>query len=181
MTNNNGLTLTSLLVGMHFRPPAKTLLASLPAGAKLALRPEPENPYDENAVAVYVSPAEFPASQLPILESALPNNGFTLEDVQRQPEWQLGYVAATGNKPLLKAGLVTGNLEFLPIVRQWCAANGTCVATLGFDATGNPLVILGDGIEADEGEAADEIEHDVSFGNEPGEDGGKTDNFELED
>ena len=42
------------LVGSHFRPPAKALLASLPAGFHLELRPEPLNPYDPNAIEVWL-------------------------------------------------------------------------------------------------------------------------------
>lgn len=134
--------LTSLLVGMHFRPPAKTILASLPAGARLRLQPEPENPYDESAVAVYVSPTEFPEGQHQILEIALPNSGFTLEDVMAQPEWHIGYIAATGGKPLLKAGMTIGNLEFLPLVRAQNNMEGQCFGLLGFDGAGQPVVTI---------------------------------------
>jgi hypothetical protein len=45
-------TLTGLMVGMHFRPPAKAVLEALPVGTTLWLRREPENPYDANAVQV---------------------------------------------------------------------------------------------------------------------------------
>lgn len=139
-------TLISLLVGMHFRPPAKTLLASLPSGTPLRLQPEPENPYDPLAVAVFVSSAAFPDSQKPILESVLPNNGFTLEEVLAQSEWHLGYVGASDGKPLAKAnasgGNFVGNAEFLPIVRQHNIERGQCNGLLGFAGDGSPMVII---------------------------------------
>lgn len=40
------------IVGARFRPPAQEVLDSLPAGAKLLLRRQPDNPYDRNAVQV---------------------------------------------------------------------------------------------------------------------------------
>lgn len=43
-----------LIVGARFRPPAQDVLMALPAGADLILRRQPDNPYDENAVAVMV-------------------------------------------------------------------------------------------------------------------------------
>ena len=46
--------LTTPIVGSHFRPPAKLLLQWLPAGTELSLEPEPSNPYDPNAVAVFL-------------------------------------------------------------------------------------------------------------------------------
>jgi len=140
------MKLTSLLVGMHFRPPAKTLLASLPSGTPLRLQPEPENPFDPLAVAVFVSPAAFPASQLPILESALPNNGFTLEEIQAQNEWHLGYVAASDGKPLVKANAsganLVGNAEFLPVVQEQNLSGGLCHGLLGFAGDGSPTVVI---------------------------------------
>ncbi len=65
--------LTSLLVGDHFRPPAKLVLQHLPAGTQLQLELEDDNPYDAEAVRVYVSVLEIPQSQYSALESELPN------------------------------------------------------------------------------------------------------------
>jgi hypothetical protein len=47
------------LVGMRFRPPALDIVNSLKIGDKLLAIREPGNPYDENAVAVYLDPANF--------------------------------------------------------------------------------------------------------------------------
>jgi len=45
-----------LIVGAHFRPPAKAILQVLPNDARLRLEPEPSNPYDANAIKVTLSP-----------------------------------------------------------------------------------------------------------------------------
>lgn len=47
-----------LIVGARFRPPAQDVLDNLPAGTDLVLRRQPDNPYDENAVAVML-PADY--------------------------------------------------------------------------------------------------------------------------
>lgn len=127
--------LTSLLVGMHFRPPAKTLLASLPAGTRLRLEAEPGNPYDENAIAVLLDSAELPESQHPTLEQALPANGSSLEEVLAQRWWHLGYVAASGGKPLLGTNY-SGNADWLPHLASNSWAN------LGFDEQGRAVLLL---------------------------------------
>lgn len=162
--------LTSLLVGMHFRPPAKTLLASLPSGTPLRLQPEPENPYDPLAVAVFVPSTAFPDSQKPILESALPNNGFTLEEVLAQNEWHLGYVGASDGKPLAKAnasgGNFVGNAEFLPVVQAQNLEGGLCHGLLGFAGDGSPTV---------------QIDSELPVDTETGEDIDDLDDFDVGD
>lgn len=40
------------IVGARFRPPAQDILNMLPAGSRLILRRQPDNPYDANAVQV---------------------------------------------------------------------------------------------------------------------------------
>lgn len=81
------------LVGAHFRPPAKAILQSLPASYPLELRPEPTNPYDANAVAVWFDAASLSAPAKEELESTLPGSGSSLEDLLSQRFWQLGYLA----------------------------------------------------------------------------------------
>lgn len=107
--------LVSLLVGDHFRPPAKLILAHLPIGAPLRLDPEDTNPYDEEAVKIMFDPWQIPESQFEALDSELPAMGFTLEQVMSGGDLQLGYIPKSGGKPLLQAqkeepGLV-GNHE----------------------------------------------------------------------
>ena len=108
-------TLISLLVGAHFRPPAKLLLGHLPSGARVTLEPEPDNPYDEHAVKVWISPDEIPATEHEALAAELPGFGMSLEELLATSRVHLGYVAASDGKPLAigrerRAGLV-GNRE----------------------------------------------------------------------
>lgn len=94
----------SLLVGAHFRPPARALLSSLKTGQELILRAEPDNPYDPDAMAVWLETEtlsfDMATDQFAEFEAALASQGFTPEDIRDQPEWQLGYIAAAGNKGL---------------------------------------------------------------------------------
>lgn len=46
---------TYTIVGSRFRPPAEDVLAQLPAGTKLFLRRQPDNPYDSKAVSVMLN------------------------------------------------------------------------------------------------------------------------------
>lgn len=125
------------LVGMHFRPPAKAILAVLPARTKLRLVPEPDNPHDPNALRVEVATSDIPnsdAAREQLNSDALPF-GFTVEDILGEASWHLGYVKAT--EALWLAPLVVQALalsdppdpsrEFLP-------------ASLVFDASGKPAV-----------------------------------------
>ncbi len=138
-------TLTSLLVGMHFRPPAKQVLTCLPTGAPLILQPEPGNPYDENALRVAIWAREIPPDLHSMLDTALDGTGTTKEDLlaSDEPIW-LGFVAASDGKPLIKAGLQVGNKEFLAAMAAW---PGHC-AKLAFGADGSPRVMLSEGSEA---------------------------------
>lgn len=127
------------LVGARQRPPAQALLEALPAGAQLGLQPEPENPYDSSAVRVMVGPEEISWSQE--LEEKLEGYGFTREELEAVELIQLGYLAASGGKPLEKArqavdgaGLV-GNAEVLE-----ATAGQVFEAMLGFSMSGAPEV-----------------------------------------
>lgn len=132
-------TLTTLLVGMHFRPPAKVLVANLPSGTTLYLQPEPSNPYDENAIAVMLQSEDIPqdAEIEAALDTDLAGMGFTLEDVRAADAWHLGYVAATGGKPLLANPGYVGNTEILPLL-----AMGVTQATFGVDGAGKPILFI---------------------------------------
>ena len=142
-------TITTQLVGAHFRPPAKALLAVLPAGHPLFLRPEPTNEYDSNAVQVVLRTASLPkeAHFLEELETQLAGQGFDLESIMDTPEWHLGYLprAAKGNAKLEEWNVQVQcalhevlmnhprhNNEDLP-----CAP-----ASLSFDASGKPALLI---------------------------------------
>lgn len=127
------------LVGMHFRPPAKLVLAALPAGAKLVLVPEPENPYDHKAIKVLVAPGEIPVSQHETLALALPATGFDLFEVLAMEQVFLGYVADSEGKLCQTRGF-NGNAEIAAAVgvEGWPAP-----AVLAFDPSGQPCVVYG--------------------------------------
>lgn len=135
-------TLTSLLVGAHFRPPAKQVLAVLPSGASLQLSPEADNPYDSHALRVLVWASAIPEALRADLDSCLEGTGTSLEELlaSEEPLW-LGYVAASGGKPLAKAGLTDGNKEFLALM----GGEPNYSATLAFGPAGEPMVRLNDG------------------------------------
>lgn len=130
----------TLLVGSHFHPPAKTLLEHLPVGTVLELRAEPDNPYDEHAIAVMLRSSSIPESQHEVLAEALPSQGSSLEEILAAPEWFIGHIAASEGKPLIKAAesgaenlVGTREIErFLP-----------CNATLGFLPDGKPTLTVG--------------------------------------
>lgn len=131
-------TLTTLLVGMHFRPPAKVLVANLPSGTTLHLQAEPENPYDEGAIKVILLSEDLPqdGEVAASLDTDLSGMGYTLEDIKAEPAWHLGYVAASDGKPLQGTDYV-GNKEVAPLMAQ-----GTTTCTFGVDGAGKPILFL---------------------------------------
>lgn len=148
--------LFSILVGAHFVPPAKFFLEHLPAGTSLRLEPDPENPYDENAIVVMVRPQAVPEGQRAELGVKIPGMGFDLDELLMANEWlRLGHVASSGGKPLLKAKLVrddlVGNIEFLAVM------NGPTEASLAFDGSGLILVGLDEDQPARQIEAHEEL------------------------
>lgn len=103
------MTKIGLLVGAHFRPPAKAVLAALPSETPLALRAEPENPYDTQAMAVYLTMSDLEVAVGPgtprriALEDSLPSMGWAWEALCASGDTiQLGYLARQGNKDLNK-------------------------------------------------------------------------------
>lgn len=117
MSTAGSRPITGLLVGAYFRPPAQHVLAVLPSQTPLELRPEPENPYDPEAIAVYLAGVTLKelldksspgGAMMAKLEDTLPSCGWSLELLLVQEEIQLGYLARAGNKALVKVpGLVS--------------------------------------------------------------------------
>jgi len=155
--------LLSPLVGSHFRPPAKAILAHLPDGASLVLDPEPSNPYDPSAVRVLVGVSEIPESEYPALEVELPEFGSSLEDLLKngtlsgedldifdEPMIFLGYIAASGGKPLEKVQAqrpnLVGNSEVLSML---VFSPATPAARLRFGPSGEPEVEVAEATEAE--------------------------------
>lgn len=142
-------TITTSLVGSHFRPPAKAILACLPAGHPLTLRPEPTNEYDENAVQVLLRSSTLPElCKDPFfvdeINGQLLAQGFDLDSVLAEPEWHLGYLtrAAKGN-----AKLEEWNMQVQQALHEVCATADfpdppVVACTLSFDSSGKPTVII---------------------------------------
>lgn len=135
-------TLAAPIVGAYHRPPAKTILQFLPGGAQITLVKEPENPYDPSAIKVFVDPTQVPESQLSELTNALPLQGYTIEQIMSGGPIQLGYIAASGGKPLAKAKEANGGVELVgnQEIGEW--ALETDEAQLGFAPDGLPLVLF---------------------------------------
>lgn len=86
------------LVGAHFRPPAKFVLASLPAGTRLSLCPEPENPYDPEAVQVLLSGADIPESCYGAINEAVLGTGSDIDTILANEVLHLGYLPRVTEK-----------------------------------------------------------------------------------
>lgn len=95
----------ALLVGTFFRQPAKFLAPFLANGTRLRLAAEPDNPYDSEAMAVWlpITPSMDFTTSYEELSEGLLSVGWTLEQLTDAREIQLGYLAREGNKQL--AGL----------------------------------------------------------------------------
>jgi hypothetical protein len=129
------MILHSLLVGAYHRPPAKQVLAHLPAGAELILRKEPENPYDAGAIKVLVGlKYVLPEGQKGALDEALTGTGTDLVELLAAEEpLQLGYIIAPTNK---KLGHWASNLAVGELMDR-----GLYVARLMFTPEGEPTVV----------------------------------------
>lgn len=138
-------SITTQIVGAHFRPPAKALLACLPNGQQLGLRPEPSNPYDENAVQVLLRSADIPDECWEELELQLAGAGFDKETIMSEPLWHLGYMpkAAKGNPD--QEAL---NVEHQQVVHRFFADQHisddleVLPCALSFDTAGKPTIII---------------------------------------
>ncbi len=113
------------IVGQFFRPPAKAILGVLPSGCPLTCIPEPDNPYDPNAIQVCVASSAIPQDQLAQLEADAAGFGFSLAEILDQESWHLGYI------PKALAAVLAPKLAGRPHP-----------ATLTFTADGKPAVAL---------------------------------------
>lgn len=129
------MTHSAPLVGMHFRPPAKALLAALPANHPLELVPEPENPYDPNAIAVYLRSSTVSQQALGELSETLPPMGCDVETFIAQPLWHIGYMA--------KEHAALHHLPLADIQARELASYGECspfIANLSFSPEGKYVI-----------------------------------------
>lgn len=129
-------TYKSQLVGMHFRPPAKAVLAHLASGCQLSMFRETDNPYDEYAIQVRVEPSAVPESQCDDLanECASMGKDWTGIVAEGQPV-HLGYLISAGNK---KLGAWTPNTTIWDLINE----NRVVATTLGFDEQGVAFVLV---------------------------------------
>jgi hypothetical protein len=123
---------SSPLVGSHFRPPAKAIIAVLRNGTPLLIDREPDNAYDPQAVKVSVESAHIPSSQLDELDAQASGFGFSAKDILAQPLWHLGYIAA--KPPKGRPGTLATE------VSNRLLEGGTANAVLAFDGQGLPEV-----------------------------------------
>lgn len=130
------------MVGMHFTPPAKMVLALLASGTSFSLQPEPDNPYDGEAIKVFLNVAELFATSLldqEELDAALQGSGFDYEEVLANPALPMGHVGATGRGPCMKLAL-PGTTEVHALVGEgvWEDFEGL----LGFTPAGVPTLTI---------------------------------------
>ena len=83
------------IVGAKYRPPAEAILGVLAVGTPLILRPEPTNPADSNAKAVWVKTADISNEGFAALDDGrLRRFTMTIKDLTLRDEWHLGYIPA---------------------------------------------------------------------------------------
>jgi hypothetical protein len=122
--------ISSPIVGMHFRPPAKAIVAHLPLDTELELRPDPENPYSTTgkAVKVFVDMNDLPETFWAAAESDLAGMGGEREELEIEPI-MLGFVAEAKNHEAQKA--IFDLIEKSPYT-----------AIFSRDPAGKPIVIV---------------------------------------
>ena len=129
------------LVGSHFRPPAKALLACLPAGFPLELRPEPSNPYDQNAVAVWLDTKLLTPASREELTTTLEGSGFDLSDIDEQRDFHVGYMAREhAAEHHINIGLLIESMKIDSMISGQGPFCDGLSAKLSFSGAGNYLV-----------------------------------------
>lgn len=132
-------TITTLLVGAHFRPPAKQVLTALPSGSLLRLQPEPENPYDPKAIRVLASFESIPESQYSELDDRMIGTGHDLESLRAAGEIFLGFVPDSAGKVCRDSGL-PGNGDVHVMAHEAGVEVEGLEAKLAFCPDGKPAV-----------------------------------------
>ena len=110
------------IVGAFFRPPAQLILENLATDTKLSLIADPENPYDRNAVAVYLDFADIPWNTISAIEDKLQSCGSSIEALAETKTIHVGFI------PKEIAAVLRG--------RGFFSAEGSFQTT----STGKPLV-----------------------------------------
>lgn len=141
MTSSTTCSISAPIVGAHFRPPAKQLLACLPSGTPLVCVPEPTNPYDPKAIKVFIAGEDIPPSQWPALEAALDGTGHLVADlVADGVRTQIGYIADSDGKIIRERG-GNGNREIGEAALA-AGIEGEFLGTLAFDSDSQAMLHL---------------------------------------
>ena len=94
LTKGRPMTATLSIVGAKYRPPAEAILGVLAIGTPLTLRPEPTNPADSNAKAVWVRTSDISNEAFVALDDGrLKRFTMTIKDLALRDEWHLGYIS----------------------------------------------------------------------------------------
>lgn len=112
------------LVGAFYRPPAKSILQASPSGMRLYLIPEPQNEYDQNAIAVNIRVSELPADRMEVLRDLLPSQGFEWEEIAQIDSVHVGYVKKEWAAEIKQGGWPIG------------------AARLDYSADGKPQIVM---------------------------------------
>lgn len=133
---------TTLIVGAHFRPPAKQVLAHCVSGTEVSLEEENDNAYDDAAVRVMLDPKVIPESEYQTMESELLEAGVTIEQLMSGGPLKIGFIPAQDGKPLIKARLSNPDILGNRQVRELMMAGPGLSSTLGFAPDGSLLLVL---------------------------------------
>lgn len=98
------------IVGAHFRPPAKGILAALPLAHPLIFKPEPSNPYDANAIQVLIDTTTLEGELLNDVEREILPYGSELSDLEELHH--LGYIPKEIAATLRLREATSGELAF---------------------------------------------------------------------
>lgn len=122
------------IVGARYHPPAQAVLDNLPAGTKLLLRRQPDNPYDGNAVQVLLPEVLSTQSDLIkiLVDNGLDSNFLPLHlgFIPRESAAKLAPMMDQWNNKM-SAEYGFGDVAYEPC--EW-------PATLTFAAHGGPMV-----------------------------------------
>ena len=134
-------TLVAPLRGMHFHPPATTVLGLLAAGTELRLEPQPDNPFDGNAIKVMLHKDRLKAllSEDEAASTSM-NSAFYACGIEAESFWDLDYDEGEGwAGEYCWLGFV-GKEHCLSFLAAMTRPGAAPVALLGFTGDGKPTV-----------------------------------------
>lgn len=99
------------IVGAHYRPPAKGILAGISPGTQLFLRAEPDNQFDQFAIQVLLKGEDILLDDYENLNSELSGYGKEIEDIISLPEIHLGYIPKETAKVLRESNIIPLDTE----------------------------------------------------------------------